>query len=418
MRVILMTSFYPPEIAASIYLVANLAEDLACKGFKVDVVTTMPIRGVDKDTIDEYKNKKTEILYGGNLTIHRVNIGISDNGSFIKRALRSLLVTWKLFFKGITIKGDLIFCYSTPPTLGIAAILAGKIKRIKVIYNLQDIFPDSLINTGKIEKGPLLKLGRLLEKASYKGSDKIVVISKDFKRIIMERGVHENKIDLIYNWVDENEVVPVPREQNILIPRYNLPKDAFYITYCGNTGFTQNLELLIDVAKSLENLMDFKFVILGDGANKSNLINYARDKDACNVIFLPFQPYEEISHVFSLGDVGVIISKKGIGGNSFPSKTWSIMSAARPVLASFDEDSELCEIINNAQCGRCVPPEDFNALRKAVLYFYYNRQNIDAIGLNGRKYILNNLSRKAGTEKYYKILKNACNEDNHKIKSI
>jgi colanic acid biosynthesis glycosyl transferase WcaI len=112
-----------------------------------------------------------------------------------------------------------------------------------------------------------------------------------------------------------------------------------------------------------------------------------------------------ISSVFSLGDVSLVCSKKGVSKGSLPSKTWGIMSAARAVLCSFDEDSELCAIIRKADCGICIPPEDDEKFEKALLELYNDRNKTEQYGINGREYIKKNLSREYGTNEYYNVLK-------------
>lgn len=407
MKIIFLTANYYPEIAANVHLAKDLVEDLASHGYNVSVITQKPKRFVNENNKGNFKYPKQEVLLDGKVIINRVNISSKNSKSLIYRVLKECLLTIKLFLCALLIReADIIFVYSTPPTLGLMGVFLGMIKKIPVIYNLQDIFPDSLINAGIIKEGFFLKIGRLIERYTYKNSTKILVISDDFKRIIMDREVPENKIDIIYNWVDTNVVKPISREKNSLFNKYNLDKKGFYITYCGNIGLTQNLELLVDVAKELDEYKDIHFVIIGNGAHKQKLVEYTIEKRIENIRFLPFQPYEDISNVYSLGDIGVIISKKNIGNNSFPSKTWSIMSAERAVLASFDEDSELCKIVNNCNCGICVSPEDKISLKDAILNFYNNREYTKQIGCDGRAFILKNLNRKDNTDKIYNIIKN------------
>jgi glycosyltransferase involved in cell wall biosynthesis len=292
---------------------------------------------------------------------------------------------------------------STPPTNGMLGGILRKIKKVPFVYNLQDVFPDSLVNTGLSSKNSILwKIGRKIENFSYRNADKIIVISEDFKRNIMEKGVPENKIDVIYNWVDENAVSPIIRNENPIFDKYSLDREKFYITYCGNIGLTQNMDMLIEVAKELDLYENICFVLVGDGSYKSEIEKNMKKTKLKNMILLPFQPYEQISNVFSLGDVGLIISKANIGQNSVPSKTWSIMSAQRPVLASFDLNSELNKVIERADCGICVPPDDKKALKDAILFLYNNKEHRITKGENGRKYILENLTRAVGTAKYIK----------------
>ena len=283
------------------------------------------------------------------------------------------------------------------------------IKGYKFVYNLQDVFPDSLVGAGLAKKnGFLWKIGRALEDFTYKHADKIIVVSQDFKKNIMNKGVPENKIEVIYNWVDEQKVVNVKRSENVLFDEYNLDRNKFYITYCGNIGLTQNMDMLIDVAKDLEVIPNIHFVLIGEGVYKSHVESVIEERQINNITLLPFQPYEKISQVFSLGDVGIVISKPNVGQNSVPSKTWSILSASRPVLVNFDEN-ELKTIIENNQCGIYTKAGDRDAFKSAILYLYQNKEKCKKIGENGRKFILENLTKEIGTSKYIKVLEDVMN---------
>ena len=244
-----------------------------------------------------------------------------------------------------------------------------------------------------------------MEDAGYAAADKIVVISEDFKQNIMAKGVPEEKIVMIRNWVDENAVVSVDREHNSLYETYGLDKNKFYVCYSGNVGMTQNMDMLLDVAKSLMDDSRIGFIIVGDGAYKPQVEQRIAAEGISNVTLIPFQPYERISEVFSLGDCGLIISKKGVGSNSVPSKTWSVMSASRPVLASFDKGSELDMIVSENNCGICVEANDADAFRAAVVKMADERENNALMGQNGRKYIEENLTRAIGTGKWVEVMK-------------
>jgi glycosyltransferase involved in cell wall biosynthesis len=128
-----------------------------------------------------------------------------------------------------------------------------------------------------------------------------------------------------------------------------------------------------------------------------------------NVHMLPFQPYEDISYVFSLGDVGLVISKPGVGANSVPSKTWSIMSASRPVLANFDEN-ELKDIITNNNCGIFTKAGDKEAFKEAIISLYRDREKVKEMGRNGRQFVLDNLTREVGTQKYVDVIKSVIKD--------
>ena len=417
MKILFLTAYFHPEQAASPYLGENRNQAFADAGYDMVVYTPTPTRGISENVRQEYKKKKLESLYDSKMIVHRFNL-IGEKKNPILRAWRYTMSCIKQFCKGIFSKDarscNLMFISSTPPIQGAMAALVKKFRRdhIPFIYNLQDIFPDSLVGTGLAKKDGLLwKIGRMIENFTYRNADKIIVISQDFKRNIMAKGVPEEKIEVIYNWVDEQAVVNIPRNENKLFEKYNLNPNKFYITYCGNIGLTQNMDLLLDVAKELSTEENIHFVLVGEGADKARVKSRVENENINNISFLPFQPYEDISHVFSLGDAGLIISKPGVGENSVPSKTWSIMSAECPVVANFDEN-EIKTILSENNCGIFTKAGDKEAFKNAILELYNNKDKAVQLGKNGRQFIMENLTREIGTSKYVKVVKEVANKIN------
>ncbi len=416
MKVLLIPTYLFPEHAASLYLSKNRYEAFAKAGIKMEVIAPIPSRGVSVETKYHYKRIRKEMMFDGKMIINRF-WSFDEGKSTFSRSVRYLLICSTQLIRGLRVKDiSVVFSTSTPPIQGATAALLKRIKKTPLVFNLQDIFPDSLVASGLTRKGSLLwKIGRKIENFTYKNADKIIVISEGFKKNIMEKGVPESKIEVIYNWVDENEVIAVERNSNILFERYNLDKNKFYVTYNGNIGLTQNMDLLLDVAEMFRDNPAIHFVIMGEGVYKKEVEHKLTTQKVENVTLLPFQPYKEISHVFSLGDVGLVISKENVGQNSVPSKTWSIMSAARPVLASFDENSELQEIIEKNKTGLFVKAGEKEALYKAILELYNNPQQRKEMGQNGRAFILKNLTREIGTSKYVEVIKSVVQEHQSKV---
>lgn len=404
MKVIFPCSYYLPETAASLYITDNIVHACADKGIEVDLYTPSPTRNVPDGSLWEREERQMD----GKLRIHRFHL-YGEGKNPMLRALRYFLGEFILLHYCMWKKYDVAFVDSTPPIQGLKMPLIKWLKRKPTIYNVQDIFPDSLVGTGLTHEGSLIwKIGRMVEKITYRYADKIIVISEDFKKNIMAKGVPEDKIVVVYNWVDQNKVVDVPREENKLFDAYGLERSKFYITYNGNIGLTQNMDMLLDVAKELqEEYEDIHFVLVGNGAYLDEVKRKVADQQLENVHLLPFQPYEDISHVFSLGDASLVISKPGVGANSVPSKTWSIMSASRPVLANFDEN-ELKTIIENNHCGIFTKAGDKDAFKESILTLYNHRELCKEYGYNGRKFVLDNLTREVGTQKYVDVIKEVC----------
>ena len=410
-KILYLPAYFYPETAASSYLGENRNQAFADAGFEIDAYAPMPCRGISKEVRKEYKKRRVEKLYDGKMTLHRFSM-YAEGKNPILRALRYVLCWIAQGWKGMRAKDvDCIYLASTPPIQGLLGAFIKKFRGIPFVYNLQDIFPDSLYNNGLANKdGILWKIGRVIENFTYKHADKIIVISEDFKKNIMAKGVPEEKIVVVYNWVDQNAVVNIERENNKLFDKYNLDRSKFYIEYSGNIGLSQNMDMLLEVMEDLQdNYPDINLVLVGEGAYKAQVEKIVADKQLKNVVMLPFQPYEDISHVFSLGDVGLVISKPGTGAASVPSKTWSIMSASRPVLANFDEN-ELKDILAGNECGIFTKAGDKEAFKQSVITLYENRELCKQYGANGRKFVMDNLTREVGTQKYVDVIKSVVAE--------
>lgn len=413
MKILAPYAYFAPEQAASSYLWQNLHEDFAKAGIDCVVFVPTPTRGIPLDVRATYKkNFSIEKLYNGKLIVHRFSLYREGKNPFM-RAFRYFLSCCIQLFKcmwGIESKDcNVVFLASTPPILGLVGAIISQFRKMPFVYNLQDIFPDSLVGTGLSKKGGLVwKIGRVIENFTYKYADKIIVISEDFKKNIMAKGVPEDKIVVVYNWVDQNAVVDIPRDKNKLFDKYQLDPSKFYIEYSGNIGLTQNMDMLLEVMKELKTTHpDIGLVLVGEGAYKAQVEEIVKRDNLTNVTMIPFQPYEDISYVFSLGDAGLVISKPGIGANSVPSKTWSIMSASRPVLANFDEN-ELKDILAGNECGIFTKAGDKEAFKKSIIKLYENRELCKKYGTNGRQFVMDNLTREVGTQKYVDVIKEVC----------
>lgn len=421
MRVLFLPAYFKPEKAASDYLWDNLYEAFSVNDIVLETYAPSPCRGVSEDIKKEYRCKD-EVLYDGHLVVKRFNL-YEEGKNPIFRALRYVVCWFKHLRRGLSAKNcDCVFLASTPPIQGMIGAFIKKYRKIPFIFNLQDIFPDSLVNNGLAKRGGLLwKIGRVIENFTYKHADKIIVISEDFKKNILAKGVPEEKIVVVYNWVDQNAVVDIPREKNKLFDAYGLDRSKFYVTYNGNIGLSQNMDMLLSVAEEFQSskvqafqgkeisCTDIHFVLVGNGAYLDEVKRIVAEKKLENIHLLPFQPYEDISHVFSLGDASLVISKPGTGAASVPSKTWSIMSASRPVLANFDEN-ELKQIVEKHNCGIFTKAGDKEAFKQSILALYNNREMAVEMGRNGRQFVMDNLTREVGTQKYVDVIKSVVAE--------
>ncbi len=410
MKVLEFPAYFNPESMSSAYLDNNLRQALVDAGLELVIYCPTPTRGITPEVRKEYRKRKLDSLFDGRIVVHRFSL-YGEGKSPILRALRYTLSCIMQFNRAIFAKDarqcDVMYITSTPPIKGAMAGLAKKFNHKPIIYNLQDIFPDSLVGAGLAQKGRFLwKFGRKIEDFTYRNADKIIVISEDFKRNIMAKGVPEEKIEVIYNWVDTDSILPVPKPDNPLFEEFGIDRDKFTAVYAGNLGNAQNINIILDGAARVP---EVQFVLFGTGGLEDEVRSRIASEGLGNVSLLPLQPYERVSQVYSLGDVCIVSCKPGFGGSAMPSKTWSILSCARPVIASFDE-GELKDILEKNDCGIFTHAGDAEEFAAGIQALAASPAHCIQMGLNGRQFILDNLTKEVGTKKYVDIIKSFENK--------
>ncbi len=419
MKILFLPAYYFPETAASSYLGDNIREALCKEKISIELYAPTPTRGISAEERNKYKKLKRESLFDGYLNIHRFSL-YAEGKTPVLRALRYTLCWIKQFNRGLFAKDiDCIYLASTPPIQGVLGGMLSKLKRVPFVYNLQDVFPDSLVGTGMTRKGSLLwKIGRRIENFTYRNADKIIVISQDFKRNIMAKGVPEEKIEVVYNWVDENAITPVKDEENELFEEFGISRDKFRVVYAGNLGNAQNIEIIVNAARRLKDNKQIEFIIFGKGGLEDEIKATKAKEQLDNLKILPLQPYERVAKVYGLGNMCIVACKPGLGGAAMPSKTWSIMSSGRAVLANFDE-GELKEIVEGGPstgsgtarpCGVFTKAGDLEGFVAAIEELSQHPERCAEMGRNGRQFILENLTREVGTRKYVEVIKGVVNK--------
>ena len=410
MKVLFLDAYFHPERIAYTALEDDIISELR-EIADIDLICPVPTRGVSRETAKKYRGIKKEILPNG-VDVTRFWAPQEGKNPVI-RAFRYFLCGIRHYAHGVKAKNvDAVFAVSTPPTQGaVAALVAKRLskkqgKHVPFIYGLQDIFPDSLVTAGLTRKGSLLwKLGRRLENYTYRNADRIIVISEGFKRNIMAKGVPAEKIEVVSNWIDAEAVRPVPRSKNKLFYEFGIPKDKFTVVYAGNFGASQGTRVILGAAERLAEREDIHFAVFGGGAEFDDFRKAVSEKGLDNITVNGLLPVERVSEVYSLGNAALITCKKGVGGNSMPSKTWSIMACGTPIIAAFDTDSELAEIISKADAGICIEPENIDALADAIEAMASGEGHFDG----GRDFVCENASRPKCVGKYVSAI---CGGDN------
>lgn len=409
MKLLRLCAYFAPEKTAASHLVNDMYEAFAEAEINCVCITPEPSRGINDEIRKEYKKKKEEFLYHGMLTVKRFPM-MKEGRNLIQRALRYLLCAIRTYQYAVRENDiDVVFVSSTPPIMGaLGAKVAKKLsqkygRKIPVVYNLQDIFPDSLVSANITKKGSLLwKIGRKLENDTYRSADEIIVISEGFKKNIMEKGVPESKITVVSNWIDIDSVHPVEKDDNKLFEKFHLRRDKFTVVYAGNFGEVQGAEIILAAAEHLKENQNIQFAIFGGGSHFEAAKTRAANME--NVMIHSLLSLDRVSEVYSLGDVALITCKPGAGGSAMPSKTWSIMACNTPIIASFDMDSDMAEVLSTSKAGVCVEPGNVPALVNEILQMYNNRESKKQLYL--RSYVEENASKEKCLSKYINIITN------------
>lgn len=397
MKILIPSSYYHPEQCAGLFVIDDMTEEAARQRITSLITVPTPTRNVPSDA----KWERDEYLYDGIVYVHRFRM-YGEGKNPVLRALRYLLCEIVQLHYMLWKKYDVAFIDSTPPIQGLKLPIVRLFRKKGIVHNVQDLFPETLSGTGLAKQGGLLwKIGMWVSNVTFRNSDKIIAISNDIKRSMVARGVPAEKIEVVYNWVDEKTVQPVAKEDNPLFEEFGLDRNKFTIVYAGNLGNAQNIGIVLDGAKELP---EVQFAVFGSGGLENDVRKRISDDGLTNVHLNPLQPVERVKYVYSLGDACIVSCKEGLGGSAMPSKSWSIMSCGRPVVASFDE-GELKEILENNNCGVFSHAGNVKEFVAAIRQMATNREECEEMGKNARQFILNNLTKEVGVKKYVDIIK-------------
>ena len=355
-----MTQWFDPEPAFKGLVFAKALQE---RGHQVQVLTGFPNYPNGK-VYDGYRIKGFQHHMMDGVEVCRVPLYPSHDGSAVKRALNyiSFAASSCLFGIFATKKADVIYAYHPPLTVGMSAAFVGFFRHTPVVYDIQDMWPDTLRATGMLNNPRALALvGRVCDWV-YKRVDQLVVLSPGFKRLLVQRGVPESKIDVIYNWADESALAsPVG-----VVPDAFPGLDRFRVVFAGNMGKAQALDAVLDAAAILQARGSrVSLVMLGGGVEVSRLKMRALEMKLGNVVFLPPVPMSEVGTVLAAADVLMVhLRKDPLFEITIPSKTQAYMAVGKPLLMAVNGDA--ADMVRQAKCGLTAESENPQALADAV----------------------------------------------------
>jgi colanic acid biosynthesis glycosyl transferase WcaI len=375
---------FAPDTAPTGAVATRIVEELGARGHRIDVVTALPW----------YREHKIEAGYEGRFVRHedtpwgritRVHpFPAGDKRAILRRA--AAFGGFSMLSAGVGSRGprlDGVLALSPPLTLGVSGWAVARRRNAPFVFNIQDVFPDVAVELGVVTNPRLIAAARSLERWCYARADAVTVLSEDLRANVARKTGDPSKVKVIPNFVDTGAIVPAPRD-NAYRREFGLG-DKAVVMYAGNVGLSQSLDLVVAAAGALEHERDLVFVVNGSGAGRPAIEEAARGLR--NVVFVDPQPAERLPEVLAAADVHLVPLKRGLASSSVPSKTYSILAAGRPLIASVDVGSEVARVVERSGAGLAVPPEDAEAFTKAVRELTENPADAAAMGSAGRRWI-------------------------------
>lgn len=393
----LLTQWFEPEPAFKGLAFARALRD---SGLDVEVVTGFPNYPGGK-VYPGYRIRmlQREIIDG--IPVTRLPLYPSHDGSALRRILNYFSFAASASIYGLfrPRRPQVIYAYHPPLTVGVCASLIGLVRRIPVVLDIQDMWPDTLRATGMMSSDRVLRIVGLVCDWLYRRVDRIVVLSDGFRRILLERGVPAAKIEVIQNWCDEAKIAsPSSHGQ---VPEGFPSAACFRVLFAGNIGRAQALEAVLETAQLIKPVApDVVFIFLGNGIEVARLRELAAKRDIDNVVFFPAVPMEEVGGWLAAADALLVHLKRDpLFEITIPSKTQAYMAAGRPILMAVDGDA--ARLVSAAECGVLAESEHPSSLADAVLRLRsMPLEERQRLGQNGKRFYWDRLSLRTGASRF------------------
>lgn len=345
MRILIVSQYFLPQPLANAETIGAIATGLAERGHHIEVVAP-----VKQDP--QLKGVRVRRAFG---------YFASERASTWKRAVEYLTFTAGAILGSLRARSpDVVLVPSPPPTLGLAGLLISRLKRSRLVYVVQDLYPEVAVAAGAMQTGPVLNLLGGLMRHVYRRSAAVVVIDPYFVDVI-ERVEPSALVRAVPNGIDLAPFAGASRDDAFL-SEIGVPKGARVVMYAGNVGRSQDIDGVIRAAAGA----DAHLVVHGGGATMDELRVKVQRHRLDHVHFSSYRPRDELGSVFASGDVHVVPLKPGIAASSVPSKLLSIFAAGRPAVVAAEPGSPTARVVEEAGGGWVVTPGDEQALECAI----------------------------------------------------
>ena len=399
MRIIILNQFFYPDHSATSQLMTDLAESMVERGIGVTAVAGRGrYGGGDKlAAAENYRGVRIERAWATGFGKRSLAGRLADYLSFYVGA------TWKLLRQP---RHDIVMALTTPPLIGLAALLIARLRGMRFVALMQDLYPDVAVALGALRADSLLT--RALDRLSrmvLRKADRIIVLSECMReRIVAKVGAeNEPRIDVIHNWADGATLEPPGDEENPFRVAHGLG-DAFVVMFSGNWGLVNEFQTVLEAAKLLRDRRDIVFLFIGDGVRAGEIQAFCQAHRLANVRLLPYQPRDLLRFSLAAADVALITLAEGLAGLSVPSKTYGIMAAGRPMLFVGDQTSEIARIVCENGCGAAIASGQGEELARMIGAWSRDKAALGELGGRARKVFEDRFERRRAVSAYVRAL--------------
>jgi len=403
MRILFFSQYFPPEMGAPAARTYELARRWVQAGADVTVVTAIPNHpnGIIPPA---YRDRRLFIEDVAGIRVVRTWIYAAPNRGFWRRSLNYVSFALSSLFQGLRHAGraDLVIATSPQFLVGVSGWIASRKLGVPFVFEVRDLWPDSIAALGVLREGLILQSLRRIEMLLYRQASCIVGVAHSTRSELIARGVDPDKIVIIPNGADR-QVFRAMEKYNGIREHLGLGR-KFVVSYVGTHGLAHGLETVLDCADDLRDHEDIAFLFVGDGAEKDRLVARAQNLRLPNVHFMGVQPREEIPSYIATSDVSLVpLRRKELFQKVLPSKMFEIMGCARPVILGVEGEARAA--VEASGGGVCVTPEDPAAMRRAILDLYEDPERAERLGQRGREYVQQHFCRDRLADSYLDVLR-------------
>lgn len=362
MHILFLTDNFPPEVNAPASRTFEHCREWVKAGHQVTVITCVPNFPQGK-VFEGYSNRLWQREEMAGIRVIRVWSYITANEGFIRRVLDYQSFMMSAFLAALFVRRVDVVIGTSPQFFTVCAAYAvSRCKRIPFVFELRDLWPESIKAVGAMQESAVIRLLERLELFLYRKAARIVSVTHSFKKKLIERGIDANKISVVTNGVDMSRFKPMVKDE-ILLQELRL-EGKFVAGYVGTHGLAHHLETLLDAAEKIRRLPEgstFHFILLGDGARKQALKDEAARRKLDNVTFIDSVPKDQVARYWSLLDVSIIhLKKTDLFTTVIPSKLFECMGMGLPVLHGVAGES--ADIVRDERAGIVFEPENADEL--------------------------------------------------------